>query len=80
MEKLTPEELEKLTFEDLLKLEPEELRRVLRERALNSERIKLPPPDHPIFQEGWTIFTLPRFGRSKSDSHENPPSGSEDEK
>ena len=72
--------MEKLTWEELLKLDPEELRRVLAERALNSPRIKLLPPDDPIFQEGWTIFTLPRSVRSKSDPHENPPSGSEGEK
>ena len=80
MEKLTPEELEKLTFEDLLKLEPEERLRVLEERALNSPRVQTPPPDHPLYQGDWMIFTLPRSVRSKSDPHENPPSRSEDEK
>lgn len=75
MEKNTSRELE-----ELLKLDPEELLRVLQEEALNSPLWQIPPPDHPIFQEGWVIFTLPRSGRSKSDPHENPPSGSEDEK
>jgi hypothetical protein len=75
VEKNTSRELE-----ELLKLDPEELLRVLQEEALNSPLWQIPPPDHPIFQEGWVIFTLPRSGRSKSDPHENPPSGSEGEK
>ena len=82
MEKNTSRELEELKreFEELLKLDPEERLRVLREAALNSPLIQAPPPDHPLYQGDWMIFTLPRSGRSKGDPHENPPSGSEGEK
>jgi hypothetical protein len=65
--------LDELTLEELAQLPPDELLAALREKALNSKLIWLPPADHPIFQE-WLIFTLPRSDRSKNDST----NGSED--
>jgi hypothetical protein len=67
MEKRTSKNWLELTFEELLQLPPDELLAALREKALNSELIWLPPADHPIFQE-WLIFTLPRSARSKKDT------------
>jgi hypothetical protein len=73
MEKRTSKNWLELTFEELLQLPPDELLAALRERALHSKNIWLPPADHPIFQE-WLVFTLPRSDRSKNDTTD----GSED--
>lgn len=76
-EKRTSKSYKDLTLEELLQLPPEEMMAALKEQALNSELIVLPPEDHPIFQEGWMIFTLPRLPRfyhSKNDTT----NGSED--
>jgi len=73
MAKRISKNLDELTLEELAQLPPDELLAALREKALNSELIWLPPADHPIFQE-WLIFTLPRSDRSKNDST----NGSED--
>jgi hypothetical protein len=40
----------------------------LKQAALNSDMVMLPPEDHPIFQEGWLIFTIPSFGESKNNT------------
>jgi hypothetical protein len=77
-EKRTSKSYKDLTLEELLQLPPEEMMAALKEAALNSEQVVLPPEDHPIFQEGWMIFTLrklpPRFYHSKDDTT----NGSED--
>ena len=78
MEKRTSKNWLELTFEELLQLPPDELRAALKARMLHRNNIWLPPEDHPIFQEGWMIFTLrklpPRFYHSKNDTT----NGSED--
>lgn len=72
-EKRTSKSYKDLTLEELLQLPPDKLREALRESALHSKNIWLPPKDDPIFQE-WLIFTLPRFDHSKDDTTD----GSED--
>jgi Uma2 family endonuclease len=49
-EKRTSKNYKDLTLEELLQLPPEEMMAALKEQALNSELIVLPPKDHPIFQ------------------------------
>jgi hypothetical protein len=74
MAKRTSKNWLELTFEELLELPPDELWEALEARMLHRNNIWLPPKDHPIFQEGWMIFTLPRFDHSKDDTTD----GSED--
>ncbi len=77
-EKRTSKSYKDLTPEELLQLPPNELMAALEEIAMTSDMLMLPPEDHPIFQEGWMIFTLrklpPRFYHSKDDTTD----GSED--
>jgi hypothetical protein len=68
MEKHTSKSYEDMTLEELLQLPPEEMMAALKQAALNSDMVMLPPEDHPIFQEGWLIFTIPSFGESKNNT------------
>jgi len=76
--KRTSKSYEDMTLEELLQLPPEEMMAALKARMLQLNDMWLPPEDHPIFQEGWMIFTLrklpPRFYHSKNDTT----NGSED--
>jgi hypothetical protein len=68
MEKRTSKNYSDMTLEELLQLPPDELMAALEEIAMTSDMLMLPPEDHPIFQEGWLIFTIPSFGQSNNDT------------